>query len=47
MPVSKKFVLIKQGLKFVSRRSIQLGFFEFLKQFGSTLKGESAHVPKN
>ena len=37
---SKTFVFIKLGLKFVSKRSIQLGFFEFLKQIGSIFKSD-------
>ena len=35
------------GLKFVSKRSIQLGFFELLKEVGSVFKDESANVCKN
>ena len=42
-----KKIFIKLGLKFVSKRSIQLGFFEFLKQVGWTFKVESANVSKN
>ena len=40
------FVFIKLGLKFVSKRSMQLGFFEFLKQVGLIFKGESANIQK-
>ena len=47
MPVSETFVFIKLGLKFVSKTSMQLEFFEFLKQIGLTFIGESAHVSKN
>ena len=38
IPFSKTFVFIKLGLKFVSKRLIKLGFFEFLKQGESTFK---------
>ena len=47
IPVSKTFVFIKVGLKSVSKRPIQRGFFEFLKQVGLIFKGESANVSKN
>ena len=46
IPVLKTFVFIKLGLKFLSKRSIQLGFFEFLKQVGLIFKGESANISK-
>ena len=38
---------MKLGLKFVSKRLIQLGFFEFLKEVVSVFKGESARVPRD
>ena len=47
IPVSKTFVFIKLGVKFVSKRLIQLGFFEFLKHVGSTFKDKSANVSKH
>ena len=45
--VSETFVFTKLGLKFVSKRSMQLEFFEFLKQVWLTFIGESANVSKN
>ena len=39
-------VSLKQSLKFVSKRSVQCGFFEFSKQVGLILKEESANVSK-
>ena len=39
-------VSLKQSLKFVSKRSVQFGFFEFSKQVGLILKEESANVSK-
>ena len=47
IPVGKTFLFIKVDLKFVSKRSIKLEYFEFLKQFGSKFKGESVDVSKN
>ena len=43
----KNVVFIKLGLKFLSKREIQHGFFELLKQVGSVFNGESANVAKN
>ena len=40
--------LVKLGLKFLSKRSMQLGFFKFLKQVESICKGEaSLNIPKH
>ena len=47
MPVSKTFLFITLGLKFVGERSMQLGFFEFLKQLELTFTGENTNVSKN
>ena len=46
IPISKMFVFIKLDFKFISKRSMQLVCFRFLKQVGSIFKGESANVSK-
>ena len=43
----KNICFVKQILKSVSTRSIQLVFLEFLKQVGSIFESESANVSEN
>ena len=40
---SLKDALIKLVLTFASKRAMQIGFFEFLKQVGSVFTSESAN----
>ena len=47
MDTSLKDALIKLDLTFASKRAMQIGFFEFLKQVGPSFTIESASASKN